>query len=81
MMEMAGQTTAVYEIQVNLASIGLWTEEKFGFDVQYNDDDDGGDRDAKWSWFAPSFQDSSWRNPSLFGTAILAPVINTNNAD
>ena len=77
-MEMANQTQSIYEIEVNLASIGLNLEERFGFDVQYNDDDDGGDRDTKWSWFAPSFQDDSWKNPSLFGTAILAPIINTN---
>jgi len=79
-MEMAGQTQAIYEIEVSLSSLGLTTEQKFGFDVQYNDDDDGGDRDTKWSWFAPSFQDDSWQNPSLFGTAILAPI-RFNNAD
>ncbi len=79
-MEMANQTQSIYEIKVTLSSLGLGTEERFGFDVQYNDDDDGGDRDTKWSWFAPSFQDDSWKNPSLFGTAILAPIRN-NNAD
>ncbi len=77
-MEMAGQTRSIYEIQVNMASIGLSPEQMFGLDVQINDDDDGGDRDAKWGWFAPSFQDESWRNPSLYGTAILAPITNTN---
>jgi len=80
-MEMANQTTSIYEIEVNMASIGLNPEERFGLDVQINDDDDGGERDSKWSWFAPSFQDESWNNPSLFGTAVLAPIRNTNNAD
>ncbi len=77
-MEMAGQTRSIYEIEINMASIGLNLEERFGMDVQINDDDDGGDRDSKWAWFAPANQDESWNNPSLFGTAILAPITNTN---
>jgi len=80
-MEMAGQTRSIYEIEINMASIGLNVEERFGLDVQINDDDDGGDRDAKWAWFAPANQDESWKNPSLFGTAILAPITNTTNVD
>jgi len=80
-MEMAGQNRTVFEIEVNMASIGLNVEERFGMDVQINDDDDGGDRDAKWAWFAPAFQDESWNNPSLFGTAVLAPIRDPNNAD
>jgi len=78
-MEMAGQTRSIYEIEINLESIGLNIEERFGLDVQINDDNDGGDRDAKWAWFAPAFQDESWKNPSLFGTAALAPITNTNS--
>jgi len=77
-MEMAGQTRSIYEIEVNMASIGLKVEELFGLDVQINDDDDGGDRDSKWAWFAPAFQDESWNNPSLLGTAVLAPIRNNN---
>lgn len=73
-MEMANQTQSIYEISINMASIGLVPEQRFGLDVQINDDDDGGDRDSKWAWFAPSYQDNSWNNPSLFGTASLAPV-------
>ena len=80
-MEMANQTHSIYEISVSLSSLGLSPEERFGLDVQINNDDDGGDRDSKWAWFAPSYQDNSWNNPSLFGTAVLAPIRNTNNAD
>lgn len=80
-MEMINQTQSIYEISVNMASIGLRPEERFGMDVQINDDDDGGDRDAKWAWFAPSYQDESWNNPSLFGTAVLAPVRIANGID
>ncbi len=77
-MEMMSQTQAIYEISVNLASIGLRPEQRFGLDVQINDDDDGGLRDSKWAWYAPSYQDESWNNPSLFGTAALGPVRNAN---
>ena len=73
-MEMAGQTRSIYEISVNLNSIGLGVDELFGIDVQINDDNNGGDRDAKWGWFAPSYQDNSWLNPGLFGTASLEPA-------
>ena len=80
-MEMANQTRSVYEFKIHLASIGLETEKRFGFDIQVNDDDNGGERDAKWGWFAPSFTDESWNDPSQFGTAILAPVIAPTNRD
>jgi hypothetical protein len=66
-------TEATYEIRIELNSIGLGIGQRFGFDLQINDDDNGGDRDAKLAWFAPIGQDDSWRNPSLFGQAILAP--------
>jgi len=77
-MEMQNSTRVIYEIQINLASVGLGIEERFGLDVHINDDDDGGTRDSKWGWFAPADGDSSWQNPSLFGTASLAPVRTTN---
>jgi len=67
-----------YEVKIDLSSVDLGIGEKFGIDVQYNDDDDSGVRDAKWAWFAPSGDDVSWRNPGLMGTGILAPeVVNT----
>jgi len=77
-MEMVGQRRTIYEISVNLASIGLRPEERFGLDVQINEDDDGGARDAKWAWFSPANQDESWKSPSLFGTAALGPIRNGN---
>ena len=40
-----------------------------GFDVEADDDDDGGTRDGKMSWFASA--DQAWTNPSYAGTAIL----------
>lgn len=62
---------AYYEIRVRLSSIGLSEGSKFGLDVQYNDDEDGGSRDSKWGWWSKPYQDSSWYDPSQFGTAIL----------
>ncbi|OED38500.1 hypothetical protein AB833_19330 [Chromatiales bacterium (ex Bugula neritina AB1)] len=64
---------ATYEIRIDMNSIGLNIGQRFGFDIQVNDDDNGGDRDSKLAWFAPIGQDESWQNPSLFGQAILAP--------
>ena len=40
-----------------------------GFDIQLNDDDNGGARDGKLAWAA--MEDEAWRNPSFFGTVIL----------
>jgi hypothetical protein len=39
-----------------------------GFNVQYNDDDDGGDRDHKLIWCVREVEqgEGSWDNPSLF---------------
>jgi len=73
MADTSAQTEATYEIRIDMRSIGLNIGQRFGFDVQVNDDDNGADRDAKLAWFGPANRDDSWRNPSLFGQAILAP--------
>src|SRR5690606_8327620 len=41
-----------------------------GIDFQVNDDDDGGERDHKASWFAT--EDQGWQWAHVFGTGILA---------
>jgi endo-1,4-beta-D-glucanase Y len=43
--------------------------QRIGFDIHINDDDNGGDRDGKMSWAAT--EDEAWQNPSFFGTIIL----------
>ncbi len=68
-------TWSYYEIRIKMSSVGLPIGQRFGFDIHINDDDDGGDRDTKWGWYAPTGNDSSWQNPSLFGQAILAPDV------
>lgn len=45
------------------------TGQLIGIDFMVNDDDDGGERDAKLSWNAAT--DNAWQDPSLFGTAVL----------
>ncbi|MEE9319901.1 MAG: sugar-binding protein [Granulosicoccus sp.] len=58
-----------WEFRINLSQVGIEIGQPFGIDLQYSDDQDGGDRDAKWSWM--SADDNTWHNPSLMGTAIL----------
>jgi len=64
----------LYEIRVKLASIGLEPGDTFGLEVAANDDDDGGMRDYKWGWWAPSNQDVAWFRPRAFGKATLQPA-------
>lgn len=63
-----------YEAKIRLSSIGLSASQPFAIDVQINDDDDGGERDSKWAWHAPSGQDFTWSDPSQLGPAILVPA-------
>lgn len=65
----------VYELRVELASAGIVPGRPFGFELQVNDDDDGGNRDAKWGWAHPTRTDEdidgTYLDPSLMGTALL----------
>lgn len=63
----------LYEIRVKLSSIGLEPGDTFGIELAFNDDDDGGDRDRKWGWWAPEGTDDAWQRPSVFGKAKLQP--------
>ena len=54
---------------VPLASTGIVNAQAFGLNIEVNDDDDGGDRDAKYSWIGIEDRDIAWRNPTAFGTA------------
>ena len=65
----------LYEIRVKLSSIGLAPGETFGLEIAANDDDDGGDRDYKWGWWALPGFDDAWRRPSVFGKAKLQPMV------
>ena len=53
----------------NVLGINPKHQQKIGFDIQVNDDDTGGSRDAKIAWNAKS--DSAWKNPQVFGELVL----------
>ena len=65
----------IYEFQIELASAGIDVDAPFGFELQVNDDDDGGGRDTKWGWKHPagngSNVDGTMNDPSLMGTLKL----------
>ncbi len=65
----------IYEIRIKLSELNIEVNAPFGIEVQINDDDNGGSRDAKWAWYHPagntSDNDFTWQNPSVMGTAIL----------
>ncbi len=65
----------IYEFRIKLSELNIEIEQPFGFEIQLNDDDDGGTRDSKWAWAHPKGEDAendyTWQNPSYMGTAIL----------
>lgn len=65
----------IYKIRIKLSELNIELDMPFGFEVQLNDDDDGGTRDTKWAWRHPIGEDTSndrtWQNPSFMGTAVL----------
>lgn len=65
-----GERMDVYEIRFRLSSIEVQVGKKFGIDVHLDDDDNGGERDSKWSWFR-SGSDDSWRRTDRFAGAVL----------
>lgn len=71
-------TTYVTEISIPWATMGGTpaVDQLVGFEVMMNDDDNGGERDGKKSWFAAA--DDTWSNPSLMGTVILKGLVTSN---
>lgn len=65
------------EMKIPLTEVGITVGQPFGIEIQYNDDKDGGERDAKWGWFHPSKTltgqdvDFTWQDPKFMGTAEL----------
>lgn len=53
---------------IPLQEVGIRKSFEFGINVEVNDDDDGGDRDAKYSWVAAEGVDNAYSNTQLFGT-------------
>jgi len=68
-----------YEVQIDLESAGIVVGRPFGFEIQLNEDDNGGARDAKYGWFEPTGSVVADSNPSVFGTVLLTGCANQSN--
>ncbi len=66
-----------YRLEIKFPWSTLGTEvstgSKIGLDVHVNDDDDGGERDTKFTWC--DREDNAWQNPKTFGTAELIGLV------
>lgn len=64
-------TSTGYKLTVYIprAEVGIQHGQPFGINVEVNDDDDGGFRDAKYSWIGKPDFDRSWIQPRAFGTS------------
>ena len=76
-----GPSFILYELSINLESAGIEIGNPFGFDVQTNDDDNGGERDVKYGWFERSGLDRSWFQPAVFGTLLLTDCADRNSCN
>lgn len=62
-----------FEIRLDMEMLQIPVDQSFGFDIQINNDADGGDRNFKFAWRAPSAAaglsdgDVTWENPSTMG--------------
>lgn len=72
-----GAPQDVYEIALRLTDVNIEMARTFGFELQFSDDDDAGDRDAKWAWVHPpgnsTDNDFTFRDPRFMGRAVLEP--------
>ncbi|WP_420450183.1 sugar-binding protein, partial [Ilumatobacter sp.] len=72
---------AAWEISVPLDSVGIRADRTFGIELQIDEDNDGGGRDARFGWSNPSAADAggdgssdfAFLEPRYFGIARLAP--------
>jgi len=64
----------IYEVRLELAAAKIPIDSIIGFEIQLNNDVNGGVRDAKWAWFDESGADNTWRFPLKMGTARLEPL-------
>lgn len=64
-----------FEIRIDLEKANIRPGRPFGLEFQYDDDQNGRGRDAKWGWIHPSKTDEdidlTWEDPSLMGIAVL----------
>ena len=65
-----------YEIRLDLAALKIPVGTTFGFELDINNDVNGGERDAKWAWSNDTGEDDTYRYPALMGTVRLEPAPN-----
>ncbi len=70
-----------YEIKINLSSAGIEVGVPFGFDIQLNEDDNGGPADARFAWHEPTGSALADSNPSVFGTIVLTGCSDPDNCN
>jgi len=76
-----GADRTTWEIRIDMAAAQIPIGRTFGFEVQINTDDDGGQRDAKYAWAkdarkpgeSSNLADITWRYPVHMGKARLIP--------
>jgi hypothetical protein len=72
--------TGGYELEASFTWAALGgtrtTDDFLGFDIQVNDDDNGGDRDSQLAWTAKT--DVNYRRPDNFGRVQLKPTAPKN---
>ena len=67
----------IYELEIPLNVLDISFNQPFGFDIQIDDDVDGGDIEARYGWRHPSREpdgpdvNNTVNNPSFMGTLIL----------
>ena len=67
----------IYELEIPLDVLDISFNQPFGFDIQIDDDVDGGDIEARYGWRHPSREpdgpdvNNTVNNPSFMGTLIL----------
>jgi len=74
-------TQSIYELRINLASAGIQPGKPFGFDIQLNEDDNGGPGDARFGWFEPSGSNMASSDPTVFGTIVLTGCADAARCD
>lgn len=68
-----------YVVSISLESAGIEPGMPFGFEIQLNDDDNGGVRDAKFGWHEPAGSAVAQTNPGVFGTLLLTTCEDQNS--
>lgn len=64
----------IYEFRIDLDAGRIPIDTTFGFEININNDINGGVRDAKWAWFNDSGVDDTWRFPLKMGNVRLEPL-------